>query len=385
MIYLNNAATSWPKPREVVERMLWAMTELTAAPGRSSAASLASDRAIYKARKAAAAFVGCGDSARVVFTANATAALNLAITGLLKRGDHVVTTSVDHNSVARPLTRAQERLAVSVTRVAADRLGEVSAQAVLAAVTPATRLVVLTHGSNVVGSIQPVGEVGRLLRRLPSSRPLLLVDAAQTAGALFIDVAEMGIDLLAVPGHKSLYGPQGTGFLYAAPGVDLDPLVEGGTGGHSDLDRQPLAMPMRYESGTPNTPGIVALGEAIGYLNSLGLDRVRDHEARLLSILLEGLSGIRGVVIHGPADPERQLAVLSFTVEGVDPSEVGTFLYETRDIQVRVGLHCSPHSHRTIGTFPEGTVRVSPGLFNGENDVLALVEGVRDLARLKGF
>lgn len=382
-IYLNNAATSWPKPQRVIDKLVWAATELMAAPGRGSA-GVRSERVIFEARETVANFIGAADSSRVVFTSNATAALNLAIAGILVPGDHVVTTSMDHNSVARPLARMEDTRSVTVTRVEADPSGIVTAGSVLEAVRPETALVVLTHASNVTGTIQPVKEVSEGLRSAGDGRPRLLVDAAQTAGVLPLDVGDSGIDMLAVPGHKALYGPAGTGFLYIAPDLQLDPVFEGGTGGQSTLRRQPELLPERHECGTPNIPGIAALGEAVSFIREKGTEKIRNHETALFTILVDGLRGIPGVTLFGPCDPRFQVAVVSFRVQGMDSAEVAGFLEETRNIQVRVGLHCSPLSHRTIGSFPEGTVRVSPGLFNTEEDVRALVKGVGELQEMRG-
>ena len=329
-------------------------------------------------------FVGAGDSSRIIFTCNATAALNLAISGFLAPGDHVVTTSMDHNSVARPLARMEDKRGVSVTRVEADSEGVVTSASVLDAVRPETALVILTHASNVTGTIQPVQEVSNGLRSGGEGRPRLLVDAAQTAGVCPIDVQAWGIDMLAVPGHKALYGPSGTGFLYLAPDLVLDPLFEGGTGGQSTLRRQPDLLPDRYESGTPNIPGIAALGEAVSFIKEKGIEQIRRHETALFDLIVSGLKEIPGVTLFGPCDSRLQMAVVSFRLEGMDPAEVGSFLEETMGIQVRVGLHCSPMSHRTIGSFPEGTVRVSPGLFTTEADIAALIDGIRKIRELRG-
>jgi len=383
VIYLNNAATTWPKPDRVIEKLVWAATELLSTPGRGSA-GVRSERVLFEARENVARFVGARDSSRIIFTCNATAALNLAISGLLIHGDHVVTTSMDHNSVARPLARMEDERGVSVTRVQADREGLVTPGSVLDAVRPETALVILTHASNVTGTIQPVEEVSRGLGSGGDNRPRLLVDAAQTAGVLPIDVMGTGIDLLAVPGHKALYGPSGTGFLYVAPDLVLDPVFEGGTGGQSTLRRQPELLPERYESGTPNIPGIAALGEAVSFIQDRGLEEARGHETVLFNLLTDGLREIPGVTLFGPCDHRLQVAVVSFRLEGMDPAEVGGFLEETMGIQVRVGLHCSPLSHRTIGSYPEGTVRVSPGLFNTSDDIAALINGVRKIQELRG-
>lgn len=384
-IYLNNAATTWPKPRCVVEAMLRAMEDPAGTPGRAVTRGLECERAIFHAREEAARFIGAPDSSRVIFTPNATAALNLAITGLLKEGDHVVTTSMDHNSVARPLRRAADEKGVEVRRLELSPAGTMEAEDIVGMISPNTRLIVLTEASNVTGSIQPVRDVADAVLTMGKDRPMILVDAAQSAGVLPMNVEEDGVDLLAVPGHKSLYGPQGTGFLYIAPGVSLDPLMEGGTGGRSGLARQPETLPDRFESGTPNTPGIIALGEALRFLSDRGLEKIREEEIRLMDILMDGLTGIKGVALFGPRDPRERVGVLSFNVEGMDPAEVGSFLETTRGIILRVGLHCSPHSHRTIGTFPEGTVRVSTGIFNTEDEIIELIQGVKDLLRARGI
>ena len=382
-VYLNNAATSWPKPEQVIGKVLWALRELSSTPGRAGYSALQGEREIFETREEVARLIGAQDSSRIIFTSNATQALNLAITGFLREACHVITTSMDHNSIVRPLARAEDEIGVEVTRVQADEKGMVGVGAVTEAITPRTRLIVLTHASNVVGSIQPVEEICGALGTSDGVRPVVLVDAAQTIGVLPLNVAETGIDLLAVPGHKSLYGLQGTGFLYIAPGVDLVPIIEGGTGGQSTLVRQPEVLPEKFEAGTPNTPGIAALGEAIRFIHSRGIDNIRNHEQKLIEILIEGLSKIQGVVLYGPASPDERVAVLSFNVKDLDPAEVESFLEQTRSIQLRVGLHCSPMSHRTIGTFPEGTVRVSPGIFSTEEDVLSLVEGVRELQKFR--
>jgi selenocysteine lyase/cysteine desulfurase len=291
---------------------------------------------------------------------------------------------MDHNSVARPLARLEDQAGIEVTRVQAEKDGTVTASAILEAVRLETALVILTHASNVTGTIQPVSEVGQALGAMGEGRPLLLSDAAQAVGVLPVDVSADGIDLLAAPGHKALYGPSGTGFLYVGSDVELEPLIEGGTGGHSSLRRQPEMLPVRLESGTPNIPGIAALGAAVEFIAGKGVDTIREHEDRLMKILFDGLKTIPGVHLYGPCDPARQLAVLSFRLDDVDPAEVATFLGEVKGIHVRIGLHCSPFSHKTIGTWPEGTVRVSPGIFNTEDDVGALVEGVGQLQEMRG-
>jgi len=385
VVYLNNAATSWPKPGGVAEAMARAVSDPLCSPRRSSVPD--GDRAIFAAREELAAFIGAPDSSRVAYTANATEALNLAVLGLLGPGDHALSTSMDHNSLARPLARAAAGGALW-EQVPADPDGWLPAERILSRVRPGTRLVALTHASNVCGALQPVEEVAEGLRRMGSRRPLLLVDAAQTAGVLPLRVAEAGIDLLAAPGHKGLLGPQGTGFLYVAPGAEPEPLREGGTGGSSTGERQPSTLPDRYEAGTPNTPGIIALAEGVRFLAAreaeAGPGWARSVEEALADALLSELARVPGARVFGPHDPPRRVAVVSFTLPPLDPAEVATFLAEAYGIVVRVGLHCSPAAHRTLGTFPAGTVRVSPGVFNTTADISLLGDALRELVALGG-
>lgn len=282
---------------------------------------------------------------------------------------------MEHNSLARPLHHLEGR-GVDVTRVEADRRGFVTPAQVAAALRPSTRLVALSHCSNVTGTIQPVEGIGAIARRAGA---LLLVDAAQSAGTIPIDAPAMGIDLLAAPGHKGLLGPQGTGFLYIAEGVELAPLMFGGTGGYSTGTEQPDAMPERFESGTLNTPGIAGLKAGVEFIRTVGVDTVRRKEAAILAHLMEGLGELPGVTLHGPASNEPRGGLASFTVAGIDPQEIGFRLDREFDISVRVGLHCAPSAHRTIGTFPEGTVRVSPGYFTTERDIDIFLAAFREI------
>ncbi len=386
-IYLNNAATTWPKPPEVLEAFSRVLAAPACSPGRSTSSlaegALSAERLLFEAREEAARFLGVGDSSRVVFTVNGTASLNLAILGTLRPGDRVVTTSADHNAVSRPLARAQDLLGVAVERVPTDPDGSLPAARILDRVTGGTRLVVLTHGGNVTGALQPLSEVAAGLSRL-SPRPLLLVDAAQTAGIVPLDVDGGGIDLLATPGHKGLYGPPGTGLLALSPRALPLPLLEGGTGGNSSERRQPEALPDRLEAGTPNTPGIAALAEGIRFLRRTGVEEARRREGELCALLLGELSSLPGVRVVGPPAGEGRVGVVSFLVGDLDPAEVGTFLEETAGIVTRVGLHCAPHAHRSAGTFPAGTVRASLGLFNTPEEVSLLGESLRALLRLRG-
>ncbi|MBJ6727530.1 aminotransferase class V-fold PLP-dependent enzyme [Geomesophilobacter sediminis] len=374
-VFLDNAATSFPKPEAVYRAMDSMMREVGVAPGRGSySQAIAAARLVFDARRALAAFFGVADSSRLVFTHSATESLNLAVSGLLKPGDHVVSTSMEHNALLRPLLLARSR-GVEVSFVAAGRNGVVSAADVAAALRPTTRLVALAHASNVTGTVQPVAEIAREAKRCGA---LVLVDAAQTAGYLPIDVAELGIDLLAAPGHKGLFGPPGTGILAVAPGVDLDPLVVGGTGGNSGSGEQPTEMPERYESGTINTPGIAGLGAGVEFVRQTGIEAIRKKSGELTGQLLEGMRGIAGLQLYGTDAPER-VGVISFTMEGKDPAIIGFQLDRSYDIAVRVGLQCAPDVHKTIGTYPAGTIRVSPGFFNTPEDIEHFLKALREL------
>ncbi len=376
-IYLDNAATTFPKPEQVYQAIEHALRKIGAGPGRGGhSRGLEATRVVFESRETLSAFFGIRDSSRLVFTHSATEGLNLAVSGLLKPGDHVITTTMEHNSLARPLNRAM-RGGVEVTWVECDRQGFADPKLVKSAIRPETRLIALSHCSNVNGSVQPVEEIGLLAR---GAGILFLVDAAQSAGIVPIDVREMNIDLLAAPGHKGLLGPLGTGVLYVAEGVELSPLIVGGTGGYSDSSGQPDAMPERFESGTLNMPGIAGLGAGVDFIRSTGIDAIRKKESLLASMLSEGLGEIGRVRLYGHENPRRHCGPVSFTVEGVDPSEVGFILDREHDISVRVGLHCAPAAHRTLGTWPQGTVRVSPGFFNTEKDIELFLNAVRSIA-----
>jgi cysteine desulfurase family protein len=376
-VYLDNAATSFPKPEAVYTAADQTLRCLAASPGRGGhRGALEAARIVFEAREAAAGLFGIADSSRIAFTASATEAVNVALFGLLQPGDRVVTSTMEHNAVTRPLRALQER-GVAVVKVPADRQGFVDPAAIKRACTETTRLVVLTHCSNVTGTLQPIEEIGPWCRR---EGILFLVDAAQSAGQFALDVAGMGIDLLAVPGHKGLMGPPGTGLLYVREGVELRPLIYGGTGGNSQSDLPPEAMPERLEAGTLNTPGLAGLLAGIEFLLREGMSAVRDRETELLAQLISGLREIPEVELYGPLDSRFHGGVLSFNLTGRDPAEIGFLLDRDHDILCRVGLHCAPDAHRTIGTFPRGTVRVSPGYFTTAAEIDHLVSAVSAVA-----
>ncbi len=346
-------------------------------PGRSGhVLSIRSARDLFEARERLAALFDARDSSRFVFAENATAALNQAIKGLLRPGDHVVTTSVEHNSVMRPLRR-MAGAGVSVTVVPAGRDGVVDAAAMAAAIRRTTRLVAAVHASNVTGAIQPVDAIVRAAR---ARGAYTLLDASQTAGALPVSVSALPVDLLAAPGHKGLLGPQGTGFLYVRDGVPLVPLVEGGTGTRSEDDHQPDFYPDALESGTQNSVGAAGLAASLAWLLRKGVDAVRRKELELVAALLDGLERIPGVTVYGPRDPERRVAVVPFRVAGMDPAETGRRLEAEAGVLVRAGLHCAPGCHRTIGTFPEGTVRASLGPFTTKKEIARFLSALRTIS-----
>lgn len=375
-IYLDNAATSFPKPPEVYTAVDQVFRTIGVAPGRGGyRQGMEAARLVLTVRETLAGFFGINDAARLIFTHNATESLNLGLHGLITSGDHVITTAMEHNSLARPLHLAAAH-GVQVTWLPGDQTGRITAAQLAAAIRPETKLVAVNHCSNVTGTVQPITEIGAICR---AHDLIFLVDAAQSAGSLPIDVVADNIDLLAAPGHKGLFGPPGTGILYLGERACPDPLLVGGTGSRSaDLD-QPLELPERYESGTPNTPGIAGLGAGVAFIQHVGRENIRRHELALVEQLLAGLHQIPGLHLVGPGAGDTRGAVVSFTIDGHDPSVIGFRLDHEFGICVRTGLHCAPLAHRTIGTFPAGTIRVSPGYFNTSTDIEQFLAALRSL------
>jgi cysteine desulfurase family protein len=378
-LYLDNAATGWPKPEATLQAMIAYQRDSGGSPGRSGhRLSLDAGRIVYRTREALAQLFHCEDPLRIVFAKNATEALNIVFEGLLKTGDQVVTTAMEHNAVMRPL-RDLETRGVEVAVAPCSPQGMPDLQRLREALTPRTRLVVATHASNVTGTIMPLAEISRLAREkgIP-----FCVDAAQTAGAVPIDVEALAIDLLAFTGHKSLLGPQGTGGLFIREGLEerIAPLMRGGTGSRSEFEEQPLFMPDKFECGTPNTIGLAGLGAGVRTVLGQGPDRIRQREEVLTQRLLDRLSRLDGVTLYGPPAGTSRIPVVSFNLAGLTPSDVALLLEEKFGILSRPGLHCSPAAHRTIGTFPQGTIRFSFGFFTTEADVdraAAAVEAIR--------
>lgn len=380
-IYLDNAATSWPKPPEVLAAMTRSFNDVGGNPGRSGhRLSIEAGRLVESTREAVAEFFHADDPLRVVFTANVTEALNLALCGLLRRGDHVITSSMEHNSTMRPL-RMLEKDGVELTVVACAPDGTLDINRVEAAIQPNTRLIALIHASNVTGTLLPVAEAGRIARK---HGILLLVDSAATAGAVQIDMERDCIDLLAFTGHKSLLGPTGTGGLVIGERVDvaaMRPLKYGGTGSHSSSEEQPAFLPDVFESGTLNVIGLTGLNASIRWLQERGIQALEARHQDILRRLLTGLSEIPSVTVYGTRNPAQQLATIAFNIGGISPSEAGFVLDDEFGIMCRIGLHCAPAAHRTIGTFPGGTIRFAPGIFTSNEDVQNALDAVRQLTR----
>ncbi len=373
-IYFDNAATTFPKPETVINAMDNYFRS-GGSPGRSGhRMSVEAGRTILDSRDLLADLFNIEDPFQIVFTQNATEALNLSIFGLLGTDDHVITSSMEHNSVMRPL-RYLEQNGLELSIIPCSENGDFDPDEITPLIKKNTRALFLTHASNVTGSIMPLSEAGKISREYGL---VFCVDSAQTAGTIPIDVNDMNMDLLAFTGHKSLFGPQGTGGLYIRKGLekDLSPILMGGTGSRSEFEEQPDFMPDKYESGTPNTPGIAGLGAGIDYILSEGIDIIRAREKALTDIFLDGLSSIAGVTIYGPTDKSKRTSVVSFNINGMSPSETALKLHEEHGIMSRPGLHCAPSAHKTIGSYPEGTVRFSFGYFNTEDEINIALEAV---------
>lgn len=375
-IYLDNAATSWPKPESVYQAVDNFNRQIGASPGRGShSRTIAAGQIILEAREALAELFNIKDSSRIVFTGNVTEAINIGLKGILRPGDHVVISSMEHNAVARPLY-SLEKQGVEVTVVQCAPDGSLDLCSVEKVITERTRLICLLHASNLTGTIMPIEEVGELAGR---KGILFMVDAAQSAGVLPVDVEEQKIDLLAFTGHKGLFGPQGTGGLYIRPGIEIRPLIEGGTGSLSEQIYQPDFLPDQLESGTPNTPGIAGLCAGVKFIQETGLENIRGHEQELTDYLVQGLEEIEGVILYGPCDSRRQTAVVSFNIKGRDCGEVSFLLDQKYGILSRSGLHCAPLAHRTLGTVKDGACRLSPGYFNTLDDMEKVVRAVYEI------
>ena len=377
-LYFDNAATSFPKPEAVYRAMDRYNRQVGASAGRGAySEAVEAGRILDSCRERLRRLLGVKDADRILFTLNATDALNLALKGVLQPGDHVVTTWMDHNSVLRPLRELETRGDITVTRVRASQAGLVDPDDVRAALRPNTRLVAVVHGSNVTGSVQPILQMAEVAH---GAGALLLVDGAQTVGARPVLPDEWGIDLLAFPGHKALMGPLGTGGLYIRPGLEVRTLREGGTGSRSEQDSQPHDFPDRHEAGSHNLPGIAGLDAALGFLLERGVEQIQAHKLELTRAFLEGARAVSGRVVYGPARAEDREPVFSVRMEGLDPHELAAALDVECGLLTRAGLHCAPLAHQTIGTLPAGTTRLSFGALNSIEHVHAALEGLARMA-----
>ena len=376
MIYLDNAATTLHKPPQVMDAVVRAMTAMGNAARGAHCGALEAARTVYNTRVKLARLFGCPRPDHVIFTANSTEALNIAISGLIRPGDHVITTDCEHNSVLRPLYRLEEGGA-ALDVVPADRLGRVAYEDLEALLRPDTRAVVCTHASNLTGNVLDIARIGEMARRRGA---LLIVDASQTAGALPIDMEAMGIDVLCFTGHKGLMGPQGTGGLCVRPGVEIEPWKVGGSGVHSYDRRQPREYPTRLEAGTLDGHGIAGLSAALDFLQEVGLEAIEAKERALMDRFYQAVSAMDGVTVYGDFSQARRSAIVALNIRDYDSAAVSDELSETYGIATRPGAHCAPRMHQALGTTDRGAVRFSFSWFNTQEEVDEAIRAVGQLA-----
>lgn len=377
MIYLDNAATTYPKPETVYDAIMDCMKNYCANPGRSGhKLAMRAAREIYDARENIAKLFNIDNPMNVVFTNNATDSLNLAIKGVVKDGEHIITTSMEHNSVVRPI-KSLEKYGIKNTIVQCDKDGFLDVDRIKEAIKPNTKLIVTTHASNVVGTLIDIKSVGEIAKE---NNILYLLDASQTAGVYNIDVKDINVDMIAAPGHKCLFGPQGTGILYIREGINVNISKEGGTGSRSEDLFQPELLPDKYESGTHNTPGIAGLNEGIKFILNKGIDNIRIHEEQLCQYMINRLNEVPNIIIYGPKNSKQRAPVISINIGYMDPGEV-TFLLDSKyGIATRSGIHCAPLAHKTIGTLEQGAIRFSLGYFNTKADIDKAIEALKEIA-----
>lgn len=378
MIYLDNAATTFPKPEKVYTAMDICSRTYCANPGRSGhKMAMESARTVESTRDLIAKLFNIKNPMEVVYTFNATDSLNLAIKGFLNPGDHVVTTTMEHNSVLRPIMEL-EKIGVKHTFVQADKEGKISPNDIELAINNNTKLIITTHASNVVGTLVDISSIGKIAKK---HNIKYLVDASQSAGIYDIDVQKMNIDMLAMPGHKGLLGPQGTGILYVTDEIRLKSQREGGTGSKSEDIIQPDLYPDKYESGTHNTPGIAGLGAGIEFLLETGLEKIREHEENLTQYMIDRLSEIKNLKLYGPKSAKERSSVIAINIGNIDSGEITFRLNSEFDIATRSGIHCAPLAHKTIGTLNQGAVRFSLGYFNTKEDIDKSIEALKEIAK----
>lgn len=379
MIYLDNAATSFPKPSKVYEEVINCMKNYCANPGRGSHnMAIKSALKVMESRNLISEIFNIRNPFNIVFTHNATEALNIAIKGLLKKGDHVISTVLEHNSVLRPLN-SMAKHGVEVTLISSDKAGFINPLDIKDEIKFNTKAIIINHASNVLGSIQDINSIGKIAKKYGVK---FIVDASQSAGSISIDVERDNIDLLAFPGHKGLLGPQGTGALYIRDGIELKSFKEGGTGSISNSIDQPKELPDRFESGTLNTPGIVGLCEGVKFIKKIGIENIYNEEMQLMDQLIRELKKLDFVKIYGSTSLKNRLSVLSINIEGIDASIVGEELNDA-EIALRTGYHCAALIHKVIGTEYIGTVRISPGCFNTSKDIDEFIKNIIKIYKAK--
>jgi cysteine desulfurase family protein len=377
LLYFDNAATTWPKPEEVYRAHDQALRQGGNAGRGVHQASLAASRTLFRTRDSLARLFKIKERDRIIFTQNVTESLNLALQGILNPGDHVLVSSLEHNAVIRPLEYLKSR-GVSYSVVPSSPEGELDLQVCEQYIKPKTKLMCFTHASNVLGTILPVRELGRFARK---HELLFMVDAAQSAGVIPIDVEEMNIDLLAFTGHKGLLGPPGTGGLFVREGIVLRPLIYGGTGTHSASLSQPELWPEGLESGTRNVPGLAGLNAGVEYILARGIASLRRHELELMNLLLSGLESIPGIRILGPREPEKRVGLVSCVFSCHSADKIASLLDRKYGIITRAGLHCAPLAHKTAGTDTQGALRISLGIYHTEEDIKTLLAALEELLR----
>ncbi len=382
MIYFNNAATTYPKPESVYQEVDNFFRQDGVNPGRSQdVKTMNINRRIFNTREKIAHFFGIKDSSRFIFTSGATESLNLAIKGSLNKNDHVITTKLEHNSVIRPLNKLSNEGRITVTYLDFNENGFISLKNIKNAVQKNTALIVISHASNVLGTVNNIAEIGKFAR---NNDILFLVDAAQTAGVLNIDIDDSNIDLLSVPGHKSLYGPPGIGGLYIREGHELDTMMEGGTGSNSLNTLQPEILPDKYESGTLNTLGIIGLGAGIEFINETGIQKIHRHKINLLRRFLKGLRSIKDILIYGSNDLDKKVGVVSINLMNLSAARFSHLLQNEYNISVRGGLHCAPMLHKKMGTASKGMVRFSFSYFNTAKEIDNALNAIDIISKKEG-
>lgn len=376
-IYLDNAATSFPKPKEVADAVYDFMINNGTSSGRGSyKKAMQSDYIVYECRKLIGNLFNFDDPKKVVFTSNVTDSLNIAIRGILKENDHVITSSLEHNAVWRCLKTLEKDINIKIDTVECSKDGITNPEDIKKYIRKDTALIVFTQASNVLGTIQPIKEIGKIARE---NKIVFLVDAAQSAGAMKIDIKEDNIDILAFTGHKSLLAPMGTGGLIINTDIDIKPLKAGGTGGDSAYEYQPDYYPNHLETGTSNVSGIAGLRAAIKFLNREGIDNIHNKEKELTKYALQRLETVKDIEVYGPKDCEKILSVISFNIKNKRPEDISTILDQKYDIMLRAGLHCAPTAHSVINTKDRGSLRIGIGYFNTKDDIDKLVEALNNL------